>query len=208
MSVLTLPSRIEGPLPPRSSGHGGTWKPPWVGCGGVNPTLGVAMNATYQQGYGEISRWFGGSGGASGSKGGCHLGSIHGGPAGNFDLIFDPALVSSPCVSSPVPHLGSASSQLPSAYSSNISWISRACGKSLPCESWGGVVNGDLSHKSSSRESPPSPWCLLDLVVDGGERASVPGEEGRVVDVHGTLAMCGTIKGGVAGGLRELGGAG
>jgi hypothetical protein len=29
---------------------------------------------------------------------------------------------------------------------------------------------GDLSHKSSNQESPPSPWCPLDLVMDGGER--------------------------------------
>jgi hypothetical protein len=38
--------------------------------------------------------------------------------------------------------------------------------------------------------------------VDGGERASVLGEEGGVVDVQGALAMCGTVKGGVAGGSR------
>jgi hypothetical protein len=48
MSMLVLPSRVEGPLPPCSSEHGGAWKPPWVGRVGVNPALRVVMNAMYQ----------------------------------------------------------------------------------------------------------------------------------------------------------------
>jgi hypothetical protein len=73
LAGMTSSSVQVGQAVPRSSAHGSSWKPPWIGHVERDPAPGISMRDTYMLEYGVVQSR-GGPDGGVGQVGDCQSG--------------------------------------------------------------------------------------------------------------------------------------